>query len=337
MGKQAVDMTGWKMSEHGVEDSRWTVIEQDLERSGYYWKSRCQCGTLKSIRGSELRLGKSKSCGCLARELRTTDMTGWVMKEHDVPDSLLTVLYLVNKHGNGSIWHCRCECGNELDIPGAHIRSGNTKSCGCLATLARQLENQSRGRIIQIGDIFGKLTVIADLGLRKQKSRDKQYRWSLCQCSCGSPPIEVANNLLMNGQKKSCGCIKSYGEILIQQILEMHKIEYKREYSFDDLRGPNNGLLRFDFAIFKNNELQYLIEFDGRNHFDIPEGKWGDRYTLQDIQEKDKKKNEYCFSHNILLKRIPYTEGYNFTYEDIISNKYNIQPQDTYPHGGLIK
>lgn len=34
-------------------------------------------------------------------------------------------------------------------------------------------------------------------------------------------------------------------------------------------------------------------------------------------------KNEYCKCHNILLKRIPYTEQYNISYEDIISNKFN--------------
>lgn len=330
MAEKTPDITGWKLSEHGIEGSRWTVLEKDIEKEnkGNYWKCICECGKIKSIRLGELLRGRSKSCGCLARELRVIDMTGWVMKEHGVPDSLLTVLYLVDKHGTGSVWHCKCECGNEFDTNGARIRSGGVKSCGCLSTLARQLENQRRGRIIQIGDTFGKLTVIADLGLRKQKSRDQQWRWSLCQCSCGSAPIEVANNLLMNGQTKSCGCIKSYGETVIQQILEAHHVEYKREYSFDDLRGPNNGLLRFDFAIFENNQLQYLLEFDGRNHFAIPEGKWGNYYTLQDIQEKDRKKNDYCLSHNILLKRIPYTEGYNFTYEDIISDKYNIKSEN---------
>ena len=38
------DMTGWKMSEHGINDSRWTVLEKDLERSGIYgnyWKCKC--------------------------------------------------------------------------------------------------------------------------------------------------------------------------------------------------------------------------------------------------------------------------------------------------------
>lgn len=328
MAARIPDITGWKISEHGIEDSRWTVIEKDLEKSGpgsNYWKCICECGKIKSIRGSELLRGRSKSCGCLARELRTIDMTNWIVKEHGIPDSLLTVLYRVNKPNNSNIWHCRCECGKEIDVPGGRIRSGNTKSCGCLGTLARQLENQSRGRIIQIGDTFGKLTVIASLGFRKQKSRNQQWSWSLCQCSCGSSPIEVANNLLINGHVKSCGCIKSYGESIIQQMLDKNNIVYKREYSFNDLRGPNNGLLRFDFAIFNNNQLQYLIEFDGRNHFNIPEGKWGSYYTLKDIQEKDKKKNEYCLSHNILLKRIPYTDQYNFTYNDILSDKYDVK------------
>ena len=29
-------------------------------------------------------------------------------------------------------WHCKCECGNEKDILGSALKSGNTKSCGCL-------------------------------------------------------------------------------------------------------------------------------------------------------------------------------------------------------------
>ena len=96
---------------------------------------------IKSIRGSELYHGRSKSCGCLARENRTIDMTGWVMKEHGVPDSLLTIMYLVNKHGIGTVWHCKCECGNEIETTGNRIRLGGVKSCGCLGTISRQLEN----------------------------------------------------------------------------------------------------------------------------------------------------------------------------------------------------
>lgn len=29
-------------------------------------------------------------------------------------------------------WNCRCDCGNEIVAYGCHLKSGRTKSCGCL-------------------------------------------------------------------------------------------------------------------------------------------------------------------------------------------------------------
>ena len=37
----------------------------------------------------------------------------------------------INKYGN-SHWLCRCDCGNEKVVQGGSLRSGDTKSCGCL-------------------------------------------------------------------------------------------------------------------------------------------------------------------------------------------------------------
>jgi hypothetical protein len=36
-----------------------------------------------------------------------------------------------NKHGQ-RLWLCRCDCGGQTTVPGGALRSGNTKSCGCL-------------------------------------------------------------------------------------------------------------------------------------------------------------------------------------------------------------
>ncbi len=30
------------------------------------------------------------------------------------------------------IWHCKCDCGKEIDISGKYLRGGKTQSCGCL-------------------------------------------------------------------------------------------------------------------------------------------------------------------------------------------------------------
>ena len=123
--------------------------------------------------------------------------------------------------------------------------------------------NEEKGRI-EIGTQFGYLTMIKDLGYRKQNSRDKRVRWSLCRCICGNE-IEVLNNNLKTGGTKSCGCINSFGEQKIIKILIDNKINFSTQYTFNELRGTRNGLLRFDFAIFDNdNNLIELIEFDGR-------------------------------------------------------------------------
>lgn len=36
---------------------------------GLFWLCKCDCGTIKEIRGSSLRNGDTKSCGCLAKFL----------------------------------------------------------------------------------------------------------------------------------------------------------------------------------------------------------------------------------------------------------------------------
>src|SRR5690348_10677663 len=34
------------------------------------WLCKCECGNMKTVSGQELRVGKTKSCGCLQRETR---------------------------------------------------------------------------------------------------------------------------------------------------------------------------------------------------------------------------------------------------------------------------
>ena len=254
------------------------------------------------------------------------DMTGWIMSEHGVPDSKLTVIKEVEPHitisGNKIVQYlCLCQCGNTIIVKGQALRTGNTKSCGCLKkeiVTKKNLNNSS----VHIGNKYGKLTVIKDLGLRLQPSRNKRERWSLCQCDCGSPPIEVKNNMLQNGWKKSCGCLQSQGEFIIEQILKNNQLQYIKEYKFSDLKVTYP--LRFDFAVFNNDKLIFLIEFDGRQHFTGPEASWKNTRTLEEIQKYDKLKNNYCKEHNILLKRIPFTDIKDITLESILGDKYNI-------------
>lgn len=67
------------------------------------------------------------------------DITGWAMKEHGVPESKLTVIKQVEDYiePNGrhrDQWLCECDCEDKtlIKVIGKCIKSGHTKSCGCL-------------------------------------------------------------------------------------------------------------------------------------------------------------------------------------------------------------
>ena len=60
----------WKVNLQGKKFGRWKVIKF-VEKKGrmFFWECICECGTIRNVNGSELRLGRSKSCGCLVSDL----------------------------------------------------------------------------------------------------------------------------------------------------------------------------------------------------------------------------------------------------------------------------
>jgi hypothetical protein len=45
---------------------------------------------------------------------------------------MLTALYKIGSDSHGtSIWHCKCDCGQECDVRAGHLKR-DTRSCGCL-------------------------------------------------------------------------------------------------------------------------------------------------------------------------------------------------------------
>lgn len=46
----------------------------------------------------------------------------------------LTVLQRAGSANGFPVWHCRCDCGNEVDVRGCNLRTGHSQSCGCIRT-----------------------------------------------------------------------------------------------------------------------------------------------------------------------------------------------------------
>lgn len=72
----------------------------------------------------------------------------------------LTVIAQAGKACNGAAkWKCLCDCGKEREVRGTDLRSGATKSCGCLGTEKRiaarvgkfkqQARNGTHGEVIR--------------------------------------------------------------------------------------------------------------------------------------------------------------------------------------------
>lgn len=111
----------------------------------------------------------------------------------------------------------------------------------------------------------------------------------------------------------------SRGEIKIEEILQESGLNFKEEYTFSDLVSSSGRPLRFDFAILDdNNELDFLIEFQGIQHYE-PKSKFGGISGLRKQQYNDMKKREYCAKHNIPLVIIPYWDEGRLDYDYIMT------------------
>ena len=101
-------------------------------------------------------------------------------------------------------------------------------------------------------------------------------------------------------------------------------MNFKEEYSFRDLISSSGRPLRFDFAVFDdNNELQFLIEYQGVQHYQA-KSIFGGVEGLRNQQFNDMKKREYCRQHNIILIAIPYVDEMRITYDYIMERYYEL-------------
>ena len=221
-------------------------------------------------------------------------------------DRLLVIKRAPNNKRGDAQWECQCDCGNIIIAKGVSLRSGHTKSCGCLQR-NKVREQGLKNTYDLVGQKFGKLTVIERLAGNK----DTRGKWR-CRCECGTIS-EVTSDKLISGTTYSCGCSQSKREEIIAKILNEANISYGREYSFEDLRDINP--LRFDFALFKDNKLFCLIEHDGIQHFNTD-----NVFYTEKLKENDIKKDEYCNKNNILLYRISYKDNLELKMQEIISN-----------------
>lgn len=176
---------------------RLTVLSRDNSMHGkskrVWWNCLCDCGNTISTTADRLRSGQVKSCGCLRFGSHSKDITNKRF------GSLIAKFSVGTDKHNQNIWHCKCDCGNEVDVIASALIQGKTKSCGCYS---RKLTSEHSLKDLT-GQRFGKLVVLHRDNTRKSKSRLVFWK---CLCDCGNV-VSIIGSTLRNGDSKSCGCL----------------------------------------------------------------------------------------------------------------------------------
>ncbi len=98
----------------------------------------------------------------------------------------------------GNIWRCDCECGGTKEVPATYLRSGHTKSCGCM-------NEEKKSKLDITGQRWGRLVAVKFVGYTTVEQTGKRRAVWLWKCDCGNEK-EIPATYVKHGNVRSCGC-----------------------------------------------------------------------------------------------------------------------------------
>lgn len=92
----------------------------------------------------------------------------------------LTAIRRVENRGKNTMWLCKCDCGNMRVVPSSDIRSGHSKSCGCLRSeviLKQRKNNTTHGMTNNNGKRTKIYSTWCDMKMRCNNPKRKNYKY----------------------------------------------------------------------------------------------------------------------------------------------------------------
>ena len=149
--------------------------------------------------------------------------------------------------------------------------------------------------------------------------KSQQYVWWRCPEDKHQDYYRSINS--SNNRDFRCPeCQCSKGEIEVGKILLKKELDYFPQKTFDGLLGLGNGLLSYDFYLYKYN---LLIEYQGEMHERFVKGIHKSKKDFEKQQEHDRRKKEYAEQHSIKLLEIWYWDFDNI--KKILDKWFEIQ------------
>lgn len=127
MSRQIIDLTGKTFNYLTVIERADDYIQSNGKKEPA-WLCKCICGNKKVIKGSDLKTGNIKSCGCMHYVRKYEDLTGQRFGRLVVIERAEDKIYSGQKFIS---WLCQCDCGNTTIAQTGNLKNGRVSSCGC--------------------------------------------------------------------------------------------------------------------------------------------------------------------------------------------------------------
>lgn len=189
-----------------------------------------------------------------------------------------------------------CKCGYEYKVSPINFKAGY-RCPNCSHNKKKTTKSFSN----EVNNLDSEYLVLGEYKNNKTKILMKHKK-------CGKEFEMRPNDFITGHRCPYCSNLphKSKGVILIEKYLNENKLQYKKEYRFNDCKYYKT--LPFDFCVFNNdNSIKLLIEFDGKQHF-YPMKSFGGEKEFEKTKKRDSIKNDYCKKNKIKLLRINYKE-----------------------------
>ena len=221
-------------------------------------------------------------------------------------DEFLVIGEYINSKTKIKMLHNIDNCMSIFEVTPNDFLNKNSRCAKCSGIKKKNTEDFSREILLLTNSEYQVLS----------NYYNNKTRVEMLHVKCGTK-FCVKPNSFLNSNSRCPKCNYSSGESAIDIILNKYNINFKRQYRISDCK--NIYPLPFDFAVFDNNDnLLFLIEFDGIQHF-YPS--FGDE-PYKATRRNDKIKNQYCKKYNIDLLRINYKQFNDI--ENILLNKLNL-------------
>ena len=205
-------------------------------------------------------------------------------------------------------------CGTEFYMePNAFLRG---QRCPNERYEKSSIKNRNKAKYSTI-DNLKKLCEKDGYEILECNGKNAKYKIKLLCLNCNEIYEVSLHDFCISGSRCKCNTM-SKGEKYIKEILDENKIEYAQQYTFDDCK--NIRKLPFDFAIFENNKLKCLIEYDGSQHYYKKFSRSNEDF--ENLKKRDLIKTNYCEKNKIKLIRIKYIRKRNI--EDFKNELYDI-------------